>query len=383
MGIGAGHRLIEPREATFLARSHRRAQDAAAQTIGGSDQIRCQPGYPVCRQLRGFTLVELLVVIAIIGILVSLLLPAVQAIRESSRRTQCVNNLKQSALAVQNFQAAKGTYPPSMVWNYVVGSTQNDWSVWARVMPYLEEAGLSAYVLPTGIQDQTLVNGVLLSAYRIPTYVCPSEPNAIMKLTAGGLPDAYPVNYGVNLGTWLVFDPDQKKIPGGAFFPNSALGPKNFTDGLSNTLMAAEVKMWTPYYNKGNASSTAPSTPSAICSIGYTGQIGPDLTDNTGHTEWADGGSWHTGLTTTFTPNARVICNYAGTVVDVDFVSRNENSSLKKNTYAALTARSFHPGVVNAAMMDGSVHTVPDLIDLTVWQAVSTRAGGEVQPLGF
>ena len=331
----------------------------------------------------GFTLVELLVVIAIIGILIALLLPAVQAARESSRRTQCMNNLKQSALAVQNFQAAKGTYPPSMVWNYVIGTSVNDWSVWARVMPYLEESVLSGYVLPTQIADQTMVNGVPLSAYRVPTFVCPSEPNATVKLTSSGLPDAYPVNYGVNLGTWLVFDADKKKIPPGAFYPNSALAPKNFTDGLSNTLMAAEVKMWTPYYNKGNGSSTIPPTPSTICTIGYTGQIGPDRTDNTGHTEWADGGAWHTGMTTVFTPNTPVICNYAGTVANVDFVSRNENSSATKKTYAALTARSYHSGAVNVAMMDGSVHTVPDAIDLTVWQAVSTRAGDEVQPLGY
>ena len=320
---------------------------------------------------------------AVIGVLIGLLLPAVQAARESSRRTQCMSNLKQSALAVQNFQAAKGTYPPSMVWNGVVGSTLNDWSVWARVMPYLEESVLSAYVLPTNIQDQTYVAGVPLSAYRVATFVCPSEPNAMTKLNSDNTPDAYPVNYGVNLGTWMVFNPNLKSIPSGSFYPNSALGPKNFTDGLSNTLMAAEVKMWTPYYNKGKANSTPPSLPSTICSTGFSGQIGPQLTDNTGHTEWADGGAWHTGMTTTFTPNTRVTCNYAGTVVDVDFVSRNENSSKTKNTYAALTARSYHSGMVNVSMMDGSVHNVPDLIDLSVWQAVSTRAGGEVQPLGY
>ncbi len=321
--------------------------------------------------------------IAIIGILIALLLPAVQAARESSRRGQCMSNLKQSALAVHQFQTAKGTYPPSMMWNNVVSSTLNDWSAWARITPYIEESVLAGYVLPTTNEESTLVNGTLLSTFRISIFVCPSEPNAMMKLDSSNLPNAYPVSYGVNLGTWMIFDPTLNLVPVGSFFPNSALGPKNFTDGLSNTLMSAEVKMWTAYYNKGKIGSTAPTTPSSVCAGGYVGQIGPNLTDNTGHTEWSDGGAWHTGMTSTFTPNTRVICNYSGTVADVDFVSRNENSSKTKKTYAALTSRSYHSGIVNVAMMDGSVHTVADLIDSTVWQAVSTRAGGEVQPLGY
>ena len=321
--------------------------------------------------------------IAIIGILIALLLPAVQAARESARRGQCMNNLKQSALAVHQFQLVKGTYPPSMMWNNVVGSTLNDWSVWARVTPYIEESELAGYILPTTAEDTAIVNGMPLATYRIAIYVCPSEPNAMMKLDASNLPNAYPVNYAVNLGIWMIFDPSLNSIPGGSFFPNSALGPKNFTDGLSNTLMSAEVKMWTSYYNKGKLGSIPPATPSSVCVGGYVGQIGPNLTDNTGHTEWADGGCWHTGMTSTFTPNTRVICNYNGTVADVDFVSRNENSSKTKKTYAALTARSYHSGMVNVAMMDGSVHNVADLIDLTVWQAVSTRAGGEVATLAF
>jgi prepilin-type N-terminal cleavage/methylation domain-containing protein/prepilin-type processing-associated H-X9-DG protein len=363
--------------------SARRRADFGQQRGHGTTQDRRSFGVDHGPCKHGFTLVEILVVIAIIGLLIGLLLPAVQAARESARRGQCMNNLKQSALAVHNFQAARGTYPPSLVWNYVVGANTNDWSVWARVAAYLEESALSDYVLPSRTQEQTIINGIPFSAYRIPTFVCPSEPNAMTKVDDSGNPNAYPVNYGVNLGTWLIFNPNFKTIPSGAFYPNSTLGPKNFTDGLSNTIMAAEVKMWTPYYNKGKGGSTMPTTPSAICSIGYVGQIGPQLIDNTGHTEWADGSTWHTGMTTTFTPNTPVICNYSGTVVDVDFVNRNENSSKTKNTYGALTARSYHPGLVNVSMMDGSVHTVSDTIDLTTWQAISTRAGGEMQTAGF
>ena len=308
--------------------------------------------------------------IAIIGLLIGLLLPAVQAARESARRSQCLNNLKQSGLAVQNYQTAKGTYPPSLVWNFVIGTSINDWSAWARVSPYLEESGLAGFILPNKSQEQVIVNGLPFAAYRISNLVCPTEPNAMMKFDSSNLPNAFPVNYGVNLGTYMVFDPNVKTIPVGAFFPNSALSPKNFTDGLSKTLMSAEVKMWTPYYNKGKLGPVMPATTASVCVGGYVGQIGPNLKDNTGHTEWSDGNAWHTGMTTTFTPNTAVICNYQGTVVDVDFFSRNENSSATKKTYAVATARSYHSGLVNVAMMDGSAQTVSDAIDLATWQAL-------------
>jgi prepilin-type N-terminal cleavage/methylation domain-containing protein/prepilin-type processing-associated H-X9-DG protein len=331
----------------------------------------------------GFTLIELLVVIAIIGILIALLLPAVQAARESSRRSQCANNLKQSALAMLNFQAARKTYPPSVGWNGVLSSNINDWSAWARISPYLEEAGLAGYILPTGSQDLAMVGSIPLSAYRVAAYVCPSEPNDMVKRNADGSPNAYPINYGVNLGPWMVFDPTLATIPPGAFFMNSALGPKHFTDGLSNTLMAAEVKMWTPYYNAGKSKSTPPTLPATICSSGTGGQFGPTLADTTGHTEWADGNCQHTGMTATFTPNTRVLCNVSGTVYDTDYINRKETSSTSKVTYAALTSRSYHSGGVNAALMDGSVRFVSDEIDLTIWRSLSTRAGGEVSSANY
>ncbi len=92
---------------------------------------------------RGFTLVELLVVIAIIGILVSLLLPAVQAAREAARRISCVNNLKQLGIAMHNYADANKVFPPSFCWNGTAGDVGGNWSAQARVLPFLEEVNLA------------------------------------------------------------------------------------------------------------------------------------------------------------------------------------------------------------------------------------------------
>ncbi|NLY00173.1 MAG: DUF1559 domain-containing protein [Rhodopirellula sp.] len=99
-----------------------------------------------------------------------------------------------------------------------------------------------------------------------------------------------------------------------------------------------------------------------------------------GHTEWVEGDVRETGVTTTFTPNALVPFNAGGTIHDVDFTSMRDGESITLPTYAAITARSYHPGVVNTLLMDGSVRNVGSTIVLNVWRALGTRDGGE--PVG-
>ncbi len=334
------------------------------------------------RPLHGFTLVEILVVIAIIGVLVALLLPAVQSARESARRTQCTNNLKQAVLALHNFQTVRTVFPPSTVWDGLVNDKTNDLSAWVRLLPFIEEEVLALNFTPTSNEDQTLPNGTPIQSIRIGTFICPSEPNDMMKYSSTGTPNAWPMSYGVNLGPWLVFDPTRKITPPGAFYPNSRLRPAHFTDGLSKTVMAAEIKMWSPYNSAAGAiSATMPATTPAICMLGGTPKMGPAVTNNTGHTEWGDGKCNQTGMTSTFPPNTQVSCSYNGAGYDVDFVNQSEGGSLTIPTYAAITARSYHQGTVNAAMMDGSVQSITDGIDPGVWQALSTRAGREVAGL--
>ncbi len=332
---------------------------------------------------RGFTLVELLVVIAIIGTLIGILLPAVQAAREAARRTQCLNNLKQASLAINNYQNARRVFPPSRMWDGIASDSSDDFSAWARSLAYMEETNLSKYFNVQSTEDQTMPDGTPVQSVRIASLVCPSEINDMVKLNSDGSLNAYPTNYGVNTGTWLVMDPTNQATPVGSFYPNSSLKPSAFTDGLSKTLLAAEVKMWTSGYSGGAAGPTPPAGPSQICSLGVTASMGPAVTDNKSHTEWGDGKSKQTGFTTAFTPNTAVLCPYNGVSYDVDYINVNEGSSLTVASYSANTSRSYHPGSVNVSLMDGSAHTVTDDINLLLWQALSTRAGNDIGEIDY
>ncbi len=220
--------------------------------------------------------------------------------------------------------------------------------------------------------------GVLqkLSAFRVPSYVCPSEPVDEVRFE-DGVPAHYPVSYGANVGVWFVYDPATGTGGPGAFFPDSRLSGKDFFDGLSNTIAMAEVKPWNPYYrNAGLAADPGIPNPASVCGLGG------DFKANSGHTEWVDGRAHQTGFTTTFTPNTEVICNVGGVDYDVDWTNQQEGKSATAPTFDAVTARSYHSGGVQVLMMDGSVHFVEEEINLDVWRRLSTRAGREVvEPL--
>jgi prepilin-type N-terminal cleavage/methylation domain-containing protein/prepilin-type processing-associated H-X9-DG protein len=330
---------------------------------------------------RGFTLVELLVVIAIIGVLVALLLPAIQAAREAARRSQCVNNLKQLGLGILNFESARKHLPPSAKVDLTVTTTANNgsWGVHGRILDYIEQAGLKNVVdIETAWDNQQAISGL-----KIPVFQCPSDGRATeIRDAGGGKALLYSTNYGFNMGTWFVFNPQTQEGGPGAFFPNSNLPLAQFTDGTSNTLLAAEVKAWTPYTRNGGSPPTeAPDTADEAATIVASG---PDIKD-TGHTEWPDGRVHHTGFTTTLPPNTFVRFTLNNDIVDADYNSWQEgkNGNTGSPTYAIVTSRSFHPSSVNAAMVDGSVQSVADDIDLLVWRALSTRAGDEVVDKGF
>lgn len=336
------------------------------------------------QKVRGFTLVELLVVIAIIGILVGLLLPAVQAAREAARRMSCGNNLKQIGLATHNYESAIKLLPPSACIDPT--STNNgSWSIHGRLLPYLEQNNLYDNInLSISWSNQPII-----SRFRVPVYFCPSDPRGdqLRDTSATGSTSGiflYPTNYGFNFGTWFVFDPVTRNGGDGITFPNAKMKMASVTDGTSNTLLAAEVHAWASYTRNGGPPTT--NTPSTIAEVqaAVASGLGDRLLPEgygTGHTEWANSHCHHSGFTTTLTPNTRVPYTFNGVIHNnCDFNSRQEGSSTTRASYAVLTSRSYHSGVVNVVLLDGSVRAIPNTIDLTTWRALGTRSGGEVAP---
>lgn len=342
--------------------------------LGGTGSSGAASRRDATTWLHGFTLVELLVVIAIIGILVALLLPAVQAAREAARRTQCSNNLHQLILATHNHLSALTYLPPSLDWSR---STDSGWSVLARLLPYAEEASLHN-LIDFRYNYKDLADApqhAQVTQMKIPMFVCPSEQRQELKIEEDDGGQAhFPPNYGVNQGTWFTFDPPTRKTGNGAFLVNEKIGDKAFTDGLSKTLAFSEIKAYTARLinggNPGSMGATIPDTPADV--VAYGGTFG-----TTSHTEWVDGKVHETGFTTTFPPNTNVPYNDGTATYDVDVVSQKESPTGALPTYAAVTSRSYHAGVVQSAMMDGSVRTVSDDIDILVWRAMGTRNGNE------
>lgn len=330
-----------------------------------------------------FTLIELLVVMAIIAILIGLLLPAVQKVRDAAARAKCMNNLKQIGLAMHNHMDAQKALPPSGVFTYSGGAvTQTSpWSAISRILPYIEQESLFRSIdFSVSYSSQPFV-----TSKRVATYLCPAEMNDV----GSGADPVYgnknwTLSYAVNLGTWAVLTNKAGGMVGGdgAFTPNRGFTALDFPDGMSNTLAVAEVKGYTPRMTGGSTSATFPTPLPPPDGTNTIPPFGTNLSAaafdpaRQTHVEWVDGKVHETGFTTVFPPNTKVAYMNNGTPYDVDFVSATESNL--GDTYAAVTARSYHAGVVNALLMDGSVRSVRDGLAVGVWRALGTRARGEV-----
>ncbi|MBX7106464.1 MAG: DUF1559 domain-containing protein [Gemmataceae bacterium] len=320
------------------------------------------------RRRRGFTLIELLVVIAIIAILIGLLLPAVQKVRDAAARTRCANHLKQIGLAVHGYHDTNNGVPPQAT--YTIGSAFSGYSIHARILPYIEQGSLAGRVdFALGYAAQPDV-----CKTPIPLYRCPADPRDGTRIDGGV--EFSPTNYGFNIGTWLGLDQQTGTGGDGAFGYNLRHRFDSITDGLSNTVGAADVKSFTPALLDGNnpaaPQTPPPNTPTEV--VAYGGTFDPDYC----HTQWVTGRTLQSGMTTTFPPNTRVLYTTGGQTYDVDFTSARVGPGSPPQTYRVVTARSYHTGGVNVMFMDGSVQFVTNSITQATWRALGTRAGSEV-----
>jgi prepilin-type N-terminal cleavage/methylation domain-containing protein/prepilin-type processing-associated H-X9-DG protein len=331
---------------------------------------------------RGFTLIELLVVIAIIAVLISLLLPAVQSAREAARRAQCVNNLKQIGLALHNYADTLGGLPPTLVARGTYGNVTwtNEYGAHPRILPW-SEGGNLFNAINFDLSMFALQN-LTVSVTYVSLFVCPSE------VTKTSTPSEIPpgermsvCNYLYCQGDWFVWGG-----LGGSRQTRSAFGPMMsrswaaFADGLSNTLFLSEGKANTPYYRDCptlshiNDPDTIPppdADPLVVCPE-YRG--GCNL--RFGHNEWIESGVHHAGFTTAWPPNKALRGGPNGEYAIIDINSSREK--LGRASFAAVTARSYHPAGVNTLMGDGSVRFVKETINGATWRALGTVAGGEV-----
>jgi prepilin-type N-terminal cleavage/methylation domain-containing protein/prepilin-type processing-associated H-X9-DG protein len=332
------------------------------------------------RRRSGFTLIELLVVIAIIGVLVSLLLPAVQSAREAARRIQCTNNLKQLGLGLHNYESMAGALPLPMCYSGS-GSTitwSNGWSVHARVLPFMEQGpafNSINFAMRYGLPQNTTVGSIDVAVFLCPSEVKP-EPRATATARYGV------TNYAWNMGDWYVwggFSGTSNRAP---FEINHSRRFADITDGLSNTVVAAEVKTYQPNLGNCGTGLANVNNPSAIPlasadPYAVAPEYGTGCTlSTTGHTEWVDGAVHETGFTTAWTPNRRIVRPGGDPRQDLDLIGRRESTG--GPTFAAVTSRSYHPGGVNCLFGDGSVRFLKDSVDGNTWRGLGTVGGGEV-----
>jgi prepilin-type processing-associated H-X9-DG protein len=292
----------------------------------------------------------LLVVIAIIGILIALLLPAVQAAREAARRSQCTNNLKQLGLAMHNYHDIYQKLP--------VGAYACCWGTWkVAVLPYIEQLALrqryadyNKYGVPVDNARYGHAINLPVTKTRLPAYQCPSDTPDVSTSYSGVTRDNYAVNFGntaanrkANLNG-VIFRGAPFAESGSKTADPFTAGFRDIRDGVSNTLMVAEVLQG----------------------------IGSDLR---GFSWWGEAAGFETYLTPNSSlPDVLQSASYCNNQPQQGLPCVGPATTAQPAMHAS---RSRHPAGVQAAMCDGSVRFVADSISLLPWQYLSTTQGAE------
>jgi prepilin-type N-terminal cleavage/methylation domain-containing protein/prepilin-type processing-associated H-X9-DG protein len=333
-----------------------------------------------CRD-EGFTLIELLVVIAIIGVLIALLLPAVQAAREAARRAECTNNLKQIGLAIASYESAHGSYPPgaiNFVYNRPDPATRQtrQHTMFSFLLPHLEQAPVhnainfelpAANIPPfaaAGLAQQTAFGG------RIRTYICPSDETQARSVTPAGSAYSQGSYAGmagtVNCVEWRIGTPAHDDYEGnGVFVPAYTYRPAQVRDGLSGTIFVGEMSRyaddpeiylhhWNRYANYLSSVSPTVGRANALATGVPRINAPVQLTDPPGY-----------GSTTNRDP-----------VPPWGLYNWMHNPELYERGQFGF--RSLHPDGANFLFGDGSVRFLKQTVSPRVYQGLSTRARGEL-----
>lgn len=302
-------------------------------------------GVPTSRVPRGFTLIEMLVVIAVVGLLVAMLLPAVQSAREAARRTQCSNNLKQIGLALHNYYDSLNTFPPAYqtaltpTW----GELGPGWGWGTMLLSHLEQGTLFNAVnfeLQIGFAAEVTARTAIVA-----TYLCPSSTGSgpvkfLYGGPTGGADDLSAGQY-IASGGQPLFESDGET--NGVFYRNSLMRLSSINDGLSNTFMIGERSR-----NVADASWVGAIPGAQVCT----------------------NSSWPVR---TCTPNNTLVLGYTGPNSGGQWVDSPNYNGADDGDYWSL-----HPGGCNFLFADGSVHFLKQTIDPRVFAYLSTRQGGEV-----
>jgi prepilin-type N-terminal cleavage/methylation domain-containing protein/prepilin-type processing-associated H-X9-DG protein len=336
---------------------------------------------------RGFTLIELLVVIAIIAVLISLLLPAVQSARESARRAQCMNNLKQIGIAIHNYEGQFKVYPFGKGPSYgtILPGTPvfARWSANSQLLMFIEQGNLfnsinfnlppetpgmaGAVPFMPPYQNPNRENATA-SRVQVATFLCPSDGPTIAEWPGGN-------NYLGNQSSWACDISENNpstnapnEVPKGIFYFLSSVKVSSITDGLSNTAFYSEKLRGTGQPNPRtdmfvNASQSSLDDTYLTCKA-TNPLTAPPLTSRQGMS-WVMGEMCCTTYNHVTTPND-ISCAGLG------FPGNMANMSMQ------VPPSSLHPGGVNMLMGDSSVRFMKNSVSLPTWRAIGTRNGGEV-----
>jgi prepilin-type N-terminal cleavage/methylation domain-containing protein/prepilin-type processing-associated H-X9-DG protein len=313
---------------------------------------------PPVRSRSAFTLIELLVVMAIIAVLIGLLLPAVQRVREAANRTQCQNNLKQLGLAVHNYHDAYQAFPINT--GYTTDTTRPNWSWLARVLPYVEQGNVASLGnIPASAMNDPGAREAM--ALPIKTFLCPSDPDAARgprtdEINIGPVPVGLTNYQGVSGANWGT---NGNLVPGSAGSPfacdarwRNASAAGSY-DGLDD---GDGIFYRTDYARRKTLSSIGDGTSNTF-------MAGEALPSKNRHCDWPYHN--HANATCAIAPNAR----------------RADGSEYDPSDWPDVYSfRSRHPGGLHFVFADGSMHFIQDSIDLTVYRALATINGGEAVP---